>query len=538
MTASETFDYVIAGGGSAGCLIAARLIEQGCSVCLVEAGTESSELGLRIPAGWTWSIDDPSLTWRHQTEPVPSVDDRSILIRQGRVTGGTSAMNGLVYVRGQAADYDGWRDTGLPGWGWSDVLPFFQRVERYGGRHPGVRGQSGQMAVTDNDWSSPAGDAFVASAQNVGLSFNPAPNNGENEGVSYYERMISRGWRTSGSYVTFLRKYRRHPKLQIVSRHLVEKIDIEDGRAIGLTIRASREAPPRHIAARIEVVLASGTFGTPAILLRSGVGPTATLAEKGIAPLFALEGVGQNFQDHFSIRLIARTKALETLNHVGRGPRLWLQIARWLMGKPSIVSISPGLACAFIRSLPESPRADSTVFFSPGIQGHGGRGLAEESGITSGVYALRPESRGTVGIRSRDPFDTLVIQPNYLSAEIDRRVTVGAFRKARDIFASEPLTQYIVAELTPGREVSSDEDILAFSRATGVTSHHPVGTARMGSDKMAVVDHELRVIGIDGLRIADASVMPLMPSGNTLAPTFMIAERAADFLDTTRRSRL
>lgn len=537
MEAGETFDYVIAGGGSAACLLAARLIEQGSSVCIVEAGKESSGFGLRIPAGWMWTLEDPAQTWRHQTEGGPHIDGRSILIRQGRVTGGTGAMNGLVYVRGQAADYDSWRDSGLPGWGWHDVRPFFEKLEHYEGTHPGQRGQHGEMGITDNDWRSRAGEAFIAAANQVGIPRNNAPNVGENEGVGYYERMISRGWRSAGSYITFLRKYRRHPSLKILSEHIVDSVDIQDRRAVGLTVRSKADPAGRRIAARDEVILASSTFGNPGILLRSGIGAPEALAAAGIVPTHVLPGVGRNLQDHFSIRLIARTQDLETLNSLGRAPRLWLEAARWLIGQPSIVATSPALIYAFFRALTTSRRADATIFFTPGMQGAGGKGLAREAGITCGIYPLRPDSRGDVRIGSSDPFAMPIVQPNYLAAETDQRVTIAALRKAREIFAAAPLARHITSEAVPGSDVESDDQILAFCRATGVTSHHPVGTARMGAagDQDAVVDHELRVRGLAGLRIADASVIPLMPSGNTLAPTLMIAERAAAFLQAARK---
>lgn len=288
------FDYVIAGGGSAACLIAARLIENGHSVCLIEAGPERSDFNLRMPAGWLRSLDDPSRTWRHQTQPGPAIDGRSILVRQGRVTGGTGTMNGLVYVRGQAADYDGWRDRGLPGWGWDDVRPYFEKAEDYQGFHSGIRGRSGEMGVTDNDWTSEAGDKFIASANRVGIRSNESPNGGEDEGVGYYERMISAGWRSCGTYVTFLQRHRRSPNLTLLSEHIVDKVDIERGRATGVTVRTSRDAPPLKIPARVEVILASSTFGNPGILMRSGIGPEAALAEIGVAPLQVLEGVGRN----------------------------------------------------------------------------------------------------------------------------------------------------------------------------------------------------------------------------------------------------
>lgn len=530
MPDGDVFDYVIVGAGSAGCLLAERLTQDPrVSVCVLESGPPDRGLLMRVPAGYMKTLADPAVTWRLRAEPTPAVQGRGILVRQGRVVGGTSSVNGMVYVRGQAADYDGWAAAGNPGWDHAGVLPFFKSVERFmGARKADHRGLDGDLGVTDNDWTTALSDAFIAAAVATGIPRQHDYNGASQEGVGYYERTIGHGRRNSAASA-FLRKAERRANLELRTSSRAARILLDGRRAKGVAYLREADRAPGVVLARREVIVSAGTANTPKLLQLSGIGPRDVLAGLGIEPVHVLPGVGENFRDHFSVRVIARVRPARTVNELGRGLPLLGEIGKWLLGRPGILTISPALIYIFARSSPEAARPDVQGFFTPGSFVPGRDELEPEPGITCGAYVMRPESTGHIRARTSDPFDDPILQPNYLSAETDRRLLVEAVRLVRRVYAAEPLRAFIKAELTPGPDVASDEDILAFARATGVTSHHLIGSARMGpaGDPTAVVDSALRVHGIDALRVVDASVMPSMPSGNTLAPTLMIAEKAA-----------
>jgi len=516
-------DFAIAGGGSAGCLLAARLIESGYRVCLVEAGEKRGGIDSRLPALGTFAMEDRAQTWRYQASPNARIEGRQILIRQGRRLGGTGALNGMCYVRGRADDFDGWN---VPGWRWADVLPYFERTEDYRGRHAGQRGSSGPIRISDNDFRIPVSEAFVRSAIASGIAANAAPNTGDNEGTGYYERFIFRGWRTSDTYRNALRRYRSSGRLILLSGHAVERIAFDGRRATGLEITRLADRTRRIVRVTREVILSAGAFGSPAILQRSGIGPEPVLAQAGVTPIVNAPDVGANLQDHFSIRLIVESPGARTINDFARWPRVVLQAARWALGRPSILSVSPALAYAFFRALPDAEKIDATIFFSPGRLGSAGPALSHQGGITCGIYPLRPESRGTVRIISSSASDAPDIQPNYLHAERDLAITIAALKRARRIFSLPPLSGYAGREVAPGPDVATDDEMADFIRSTGVSSHHPCGSVALGR----ALDSDLSVIGVSGVRVADASVLPVMPSGNILAPVLMVAERAAAFL--------
>lgn len=532
MTATDSFDFVIVGGGTAGCLLAARLSENpATSVCLLEAGPTDKRFFVKLPAGYMKTLGDRTITWRFETTPIPRLGDRSILIRQGRLLGGTSSINGMAYVRGQAEDYDEWSADGCEGWSWSDVLPAFRRVERYLGLEAESLRADGAFGLTDNDWRTQLSEAFIEAAIGTGIPRNPDYNSGSQEGVGYYQRAIECGWRNSSSS-SFLGPALRRPNLKILTGAQASRIILSDRKAVGAEYVRVRDRSIGQVSARREVIVCAGAVNTPKLLQLSGIGPGGLLSGLGIAPAVDLNGVGSNLRDHFSVRLTARTDPGNTINEIAGGLKLVREFARWLLGKPGIFSITPGLVCAFARCNPSSTRPDVQCFFSAGSFAANSDRLEKHPGITCGTYALRPWSTGSVTAASPDMMVAPNIDPNYLADPRDQELTVAAVRLGKAIFASGSLRRFGVRETNPGPDIVTDEQILSHALSTGGTTHHLVGTAKMGtaSDPHAVVDCQLRVHGLQSLRIADASVMPSMPSGNTMAPTLMIAEKAAGLI--------
>ncbi len=525
------FDFIIVGAGTAGCLLADRLSENPAnSVCVIEAGPRDNHPFIHLPAGYIKTLFNPAYTWRFETEPSPGSAGRRIATTQGRTLGGSSSINGLVYNRGQAADYDAWAQMGNRGWSYEDILPFFRRTERsLGEGDDRLRGREGSLYVTDLDWHHPLCDAFVKGAVASGIPLNPDYNGTVQAGVGYYQRVIHKGQRRSSAR-SFLRGALRRPNLTLFTNAQVSAVDFDGRKARGVTMMRP-DGSTQRLTARREVVVAAGAINSPRLLQVSGVGPTSLLQSLGVAPVAVLEGVGENLRDHWAIRTVARVRAIRTINRMVTGLPLVGQALRWAAGIPNVLSVSPSLAHVFWKSDPALSNPDLQMTFTPASYKEGVAGLLDGfDGMTCGVWQQRPESTGHVRARSLDPREHPAIQPNYLSAEIDQRTIVAGIRLARRLLETEPLKPYFVGRESPGPEIVSDDEILDFARRKGSTVFHLMGSCRMGpaEERRSVVDDRLRVHGVEGLRVIDSSIMPTMPSANTMAATYMIAEKGAD----------
>jgi choline dehydrogenase len=530
----EYFDFVVVGAGAAGCVLANRLSADGCNtVCLLEAGPPDDNVYIHIPAGFIKLAYDPKYTWQFKTEPGEGTAGRRIPTTQGKTLGGSSSINGFNCTRGQSNDYDGWASSGNPGWSYAEVLPYFKRSERRIGNFDSrYRGSDGLLPIADCDWRHPLCDAFIDSAHEIGVPHNSDYNGASQEGAGYYQRWIYKGRRHSAASA-FLKPAMKRSNLTVRTGAQATKVLLDGTRAVGVEYVVNERGLVRHVRARREVVLTAGAANTPKLLLLSGIGDATLLAEIGVPVRHHLPGVGENLQDHHMVRSVCRVKNATTLNQTARGVRLLGQIVLWCLGKPSILSISPSVAYAFWKSNPALERADLQFHFSPGSYKEGVAGLLDDfPGMTLGFYQLRPKSTGTLRLQSANPFDAPLIQPNYMTDEGDKLVVAAALRLTRRMLHSDALSPYHDGDEFPPASSVSDQDLIEFARQRGGTAWHLIGTCRMGpaTNPSTVVDAELRVIGLQGLRIADASIMPSMPSGNTQIPTMMIAEKAADML--------
>lgn len=497
---------------------------------VLEAGGSDRHPYVRAPVGFLKTFQDPRFNWCFTTEPGPGVDGRAIYFPRGRVLGGSSSINGHLYVRGQARDYDVWAQLGNRGWSYDDVLPYFRRAEDRSTGADAYHGAGGPVHVSDIHERHPICEAFIAAAEQAGVPRNPDYNGAAQEGVAYYQRTIRNGRRHSAA-AGYLHPVRGRPNLRVETDAQVLRVDLDGARATGVTWRRHGQVH-RSIAGR-EVLLAAGAVGSPHILQLSGIGPAPLLRDLGIAVRHPLAGVGEGLQDHYAMRVVHQVTRPVTLNERARGPRLWWEIARWLATGTGLLAFSPAHVGAFLRSRPELELPDLQFVFAPASYTDGVVGqLQRVPGMTLGVWQMRPESRGYVRARSADPDVAPAIQPNYLSAETDRQAAVAGLRWCRRLLASEALSGYRGPETLPGPALTSDDELLAYARARGATVYHAVGTCRMGSDPGAVVAPDLRVRGLAGLRVADASVMPAMVSANTNAATLMIAEKASDLIRT------
>jgi choline dehydrogenase len=529
----DTFDYVIVGAGSAGCVLANRLSED-ASVCVLEAGPRDWHPYIHIPAGFIKLFHKPGLNWLYTQEPSEWTGGRSILAPRGKTLGGSSSINGHIYNRGQRLDYDGWQQRGNRGWGYADVLPYFKRVERRIGEGDDTfRGREGALTVTDIDQHHPLCEAFIAGAVSLGIPRNPDYNGTSQLGINYAQRTIKSGRRMSAARA-FLHPAMRRETLDVRTRVHATEIVFEGKRAVGVRYRkGGRNGPLTEVCARREVILSGGTFNSPQLLQLSGVGAPAHLQSLGIAVRHVLPGVGENLRDHYAPRFAVRVKNIGTINERSRGLSLAAEIAKWCVGGKSILGLSPTQVYCFWKSDGALETSDIQLTFTPAsyLEGQQGR-LEDEPGMTAAPWQQRPESKGHVRIRSADPFEQPLIQPNYLSEEIDRRVLVAAMRLARRLLKSKPLEPYYDYEDFPGEQAQSDDELLAAAKQRGTTTFHPMGTCRMGpqSDPTAVVDDELRVRGLEGLRVVDASIMPMMLSANLNAGVLMLADKASDII--------
>jgi choline dehydrogenase len=521
-------DFVVVGAGSAGCAVAARLSEDPRTrVVLIEAGGEDKNRWIHIPLGFGKTFADPSVNWCYETEPDPGAADRRVFWPRGKVLGGSSSINGMVYIRGQAEDFDHWRQLGNAGWSFEDVLPYFKRAEHQVRGADGFHGTGGPLCVSDVA-QHPICEAFIAATTELGFPRNDDFNGASQDGAGYHQTTTRNGRRCSTA-VGYLRPAMQRPSLRVVTSAMTEKVLFEGRRATGVAFRQDGRLCTARAAS--EVILCGGAVNSPQLLMLSGIGAQPHLAEFGVAVVQHLPGVGQSLQDHYSAAIKLKCRLPVTVNDVmlsnARKLKAGLQYYMFHRGPLSMIS-SPG--ALFARTRPELASPDIKISISPFSAERPQDGLHRFSGFTSIAYQLRPESRGEIKLKSPDPFDAPAVHANYLSAETDQRTIVAGLKLIRRILANPHMQPFVEAEFQPGPEVESDEQLLDYARRRGGTVYHPTSTCKMGGDPMAVVDPELRVHGIDGLRVADASIMPTVVSGNTNAATIMIGEKLADIV--------
>ena len=531
---TDSFDYVIVGSGTAGSVLASRLAAGGIhSVCVLEAGPPDRHPFIHIPAGFMKTLTKPAVNWLYSAEPSEWTGGRRIHAPRGKTLGGSSSINGHIYNRGQRLDYDGWAQLGNRGWGYADVLPYFKRTERRIGEGDDTfRGREGGLVVTDNPYRHPLCEAFIEGAVGLGIPRNPDYNGADQDGVGYFQRAIHNGRRVSaarGFLHPAMRK--RGTMLDVRTRAHATRILFDGRRAVGMRYRA--DGNPYEVRARREVILCGGTVNSPLLLQVSGVGPPELLGRFGIPVHHALPGVGENLHDHYAVRIVARVRDMETINQRVRGPALLAEIARYFAGGTSVLGLAPSLVHVFWKSDPSLDKGDLQMTFTPASYKEGVQAALDDyPAMTIAPWQQRPESRGHIRIASADPLAPPEIQPNYLAHEMDRQVLLAGLRLARRLMRTPELAPYNAGEEYPGDGVQSDDEWLDVARQRGTTTFHLVGSCHMGpdTDPLAVVDDSLRVRGLNGLRVADASIIPRMPSANTNAATFMIAEKAADMI--------
>ncbi len=530
-------DYVIIGAGSAGCVLANRLSEDPkVRVLLIEAGGRDWSPYIHIPAGFMKLLDHPTLTWGYHAEPDPGTAGRAILYPRGRVLGGSSSINGLIYVRGQPEDFDHWAQLGNRGWGWDDLLPYFKKAENWEGDEDEVHGKGGPLFTSKMD-RSPLCAAVIEAGKEIGLEYREDVNDlpfGAGDGIAWCQQ--TRGGRRRASTArTYLRPALKRPNLQLVTKAQVRRILFDGTRAIG--VEYARGGAIEHADAGREVILSAGAIGSPHILQLSGVGAPEHLTRVGIPVRHALAGVGRNMQDHYIARISYQVSGAQTVNERSRGAALAAEILRYVVTGKGMLTYSASLAAASVKVLAESATPDVQCSIAPGSFKDGQIGALDDfPGITAGAWQMRPLSRGYVEAKSSDPAEAPAINPRYLSEQADRRAIVGGLRFIRRLFAARALAEYCGAEILPGAQIETDDELLDYARHKGSTVYHATCTCKMGSDQLAVVDDQLRVHGLDGLRVIDASVMPAVTSTNTNAPTIMIAERGADLIRRTARA--
>lgn len=533
--AMETFDYVIVGAGSAGCVLTNRLSEDpATTVCVLEAGPRDWHPYIHLPAGFIKTFHMKSINWAYQQEPGPYTGGRSIYAPRGKTLGGSSSINGHIYNRGQYQDFDTWAQMGNRGWGYSDVLPYFKRMEkRIGAGEETYRGRDGNLVVTTMEWKDRLCEAFMESAVSLGIPRNPDYNGAIQEGVSYAQRTIQNGRRVSAA-TAFLNPARARSNVEVRTHAHATSIIFEGKRAVGVRYaKGGRGGAPVEVRARKEVILSGGAYNSPQLLQLSGVGAPDLLQQHGIEVRHALKSVGEGLQDHYAPRTVARVKDIRTINELRRGLSLWVEALKWATTRRGLLSLSPTMVYCFWHSGETAESSDLQLTFTPASYKEGVQGqLEDEPGMTVASWQQRPESRGYVRLRSADPFDAPIIQTNYLTAELDRRVIVAGMKLARSLLKAAPLAPYYAYEDFPGPNVQSDDELLAAATERGTTTFHPGCTCRMGpaDSTWAVVDDQLRVHGLEGLRVIDASVMPRMISANLNAATLMIADKASDLI--------
>lgn len=529
---TETFDFVIVGAGSAGCVLANRLsADPAVRVCLIEAGKKDTALMVRMPAGVGSLIKEANdHNWGFHTEPQAHMDGRRLYWPRGKGWGGSSSINGMVYIRGHAGDYDQWGQMGLKGWSYADVLPYFKRAESYERGANDFHGGDGPLSVSESPMREPVYKAFIEAGRQAGYPVTEDFNGAQQEGFGPYQRTIHKGERWSASFAYLRPIEGRRPNLKVISTGLVTRVLIEAGRAVGVEIVEAKGQIASTVRASAEVILCAGAVQSPQLLQLSGVGDPDALKKLGIEVKAASPNVGKNLQDHLDVTVIHKMNQPISAYSMQKGMKKLFVGLRYLATQTGPGSDNFLQAGAFLKSRTGLEMPDIQLHLVNAIMMNHGNHQPTEDGYTVHACQLRPESRGSVALKSADPFDHPAIDPNYLGAEEDRRAMREAVKMVRDICKQASLQTYNAGEIMPGASVASDAEIDAFIRAKGETIYHPVGTVSMGVNATSPVDGDLKVRGVDGLRVVDASVMPTLIGGNTNAPTIMVAEKAADLI--------
>ena len=534
----DSFDYIIVGAGSAGCVLANRLsADPDVRVLLLEAGGRDSNPWIHVPVGYFKTLHNPNTDWCYKTDADPGLAGRSIDWPRGKVLGGSSSINGLLYIRGQAEDYDHWRQLGNAGWSHTDVLPYFKRAEgqeRGGDDHHGA---DGPLKVSDMRAKRDVCEALIKAAELNGIPRTRDFNGAVQEGAGYFQLTAHRGRRCSAA-VAYLRPVEKRSNLKIVTHALGIGLlfDADEARRVsGFAFFEKDQRREAMLKPGGEVILSAGAIGSPQLLQLSGIGPGELLRSHGIDVVHALPGVGENLQDHLQLRMVFEVN-VPTLNDEINNPIRRAMIGlQYIAKRTGAMSMGASQVGIFTKTRPELATPDIQFHFQPLSADKPGIEMHRFSGVTSSVCQLRPESRGRIVIKSTDPRAYPSIQPNYLSTEVDRRTAIDSIKVSRQLFSTSPLKDFVVREVMPGPAVESDDAILESARKIAQTIYHPTSTCKMGSDDSAVVDERLRVHGMKGLRVVDASIMPTIVSGNTNAPTIMIAEKASDMIINDRR---
>ncbi len=531
------YDYIIVGAGSAGCVLANRLSEDpGKKVLLLEAGGKDDSFWINIPVGFSKLLNNPKYNWNFATQPEANVKGRSIPIPRGKTLGGSSSINGMLYVRGNPLDYDTWSQFGNRGWSYDSVLPYFKKAEHFEPGGDDSRGTGGPLNVTNMYENDELPDAFIEAAVKEGWPRNPDYNNGNQEGFGYFQvtQKDGRRWSTARA---FLDPARRRPNLRIETNAQTTHVILDGTRAVGVAY--VQNGQKQEARANGEVILAAGAVQSPQLLELSGIGRPELLNSHGITVRHSLMGVGENYRDHYATRMNWRVKLPITLNEKTRGLNMAKELVKYFTTRRGMLTYTAGICFGFVKSRPELVEPDIQFHFAHASYANAAdRTLDKEPGMTVATYQCRPESKGSIHVGSSDPLAAPIIRPNFLAEELDQQVLIAGMKIARRIVESPLMDKYRAHEMNPGSAVQTDAEWLNFARENGQTTYHPTGTCKMGQDPMSVVDDQLRVHGIAGLRVIDASIMPTLVSGNTNAAVIMIAEKGADMIKAAAKAGL